>query len=69
MINGIGANECVRPQNIPEKRLATDRGIVPSGKDQNSYRRAASCFKGSQAASCALLLTHCWIKYIPSTPS
>ena len=32
-------------------------------------QRATSCFNGSQAASCWLLATHCWMKYIPSTPS
>ena len=34
-----------------------------------TYRRANGCFKGSQAPFSLLLATHCWIKYIPSTPS
>lgn len=34
-----------------------------------AYFRAAGCLSGSQAPFSLLLLTHCWMKYIPSTPS
>ena len=33
------------------------------------YFRARACFNGSHAPPCLLLLTDCWMKYIPSTPS
>lgn len=33
------------------------------------YVRARSCRNGSHAPFCLLLSTHCWMKYMPSTPS
>jgi len=48
----------------------------PSGRCQTGrlrmgrrHRRAEACFSGSQWPSSAELATHCWMKYIPSTPS
>ena len=44
---------------------------VPAGTHRVPYvyRLARLCRSGSQAPFSWLLATHCWMKYIPSTPS
>lgn len=46
-----------------------DGTIDASPATEYAYFRAAGCFIDSHAPPSLLDVTHCWMKYIPSTPS
>lgn len=47
-----------------------DFGVNGRTLDEDAfYLRAPEYFIGTQAPSCLLLVTHCWMKYMPSAPS